>query len=48
MAANLKAEKGTFILGGSGKKQTLKLTVPGMKAAARLVDELNLKSGSEG
>jgi hypothetical protein len=46
MASNLKAERGTFIPGGSGKKQTLKLTVPGMKAAAKLVDELKLKSGS--
>lgn len=40
MATNLKDAKELFILGGSGKKQTLKLTVPGSKAAAKLAQEL--------
>jgi hypothetical protein len=45
MAANLKGEKEAFVFGGSGKKQTLKLTVPGTKGAAKLVEAL--KAGSK-
>ncbi len=37
MSSYLKSEKSSFIFGGSGKKQTLKLTVPGSKAAAQLI-----------
>ena len=40
-ASNLKSEKQYFIIGGSGKKQTAKLTQPGKTKAAALVEELN-------
>jgi len=40
-ASNLKSEKQYFIIGGSGKKQTAKLTQPGKMKAAALVNELN-------
>ncbi|MEE8121879.1 MAG: hypothetical protein V3T55_10140, partial [Anaerolineales bacterium] len=40
-ASNLKSEKRYFIIGGSGKKQTAKLTQPGKTKAAALVEELN-------
>ncbi len=40
-ASNLKSEKRYFIIGGSGKKQTAKLTQPGKTKAAALVNELN-------
>ena len=40
MSTNLKADKESFVFGGSGKKQTLKLTVPGARAAAKLVEQL--------
>jgi len=40
-ASNLKSEKQYFIIGGSGKKQTAKLTRPGKTKAAALVEELN-------
>ena len=43
-SAYLKDDKESFILGGSARKKTLKLTVPGAKAAASLVTQL--KSGS--
>ena len=40
-ASNLKSEKQYFIIGGSGKKQTAKLTQPGKTKAAALVGQLN-------
>ncbi len=40
-ASNLKSEKQYFIIGGSGKKQTAKLTQPGKMKAAALVGQLN-------
>ena len=45
LAANLKEEKEMFVFGGSGKKQTLKLTVPGTKTTAKLVEDLKAASG---
>jgi hypothetical protein len=45
MAAYLKDDQESFIFGGSGKKQTLKLTVPGTKSAGKLIE--GLKAGSK-
>lgn len=39
MAGYLKADKQSFVFGGSGKKQTLQLTVPGKSSARKLVDQ---------
>jgi hypothetical protein len=46
MSAALKGDKESFIFGGSGKRQTLKLTVPGTRAAAKLVASLRAADGS--
>lgn len=44
LASSLKSERGTFLFSGTRRKQTLKLTVPGQKSAAALVEQL--KAGS--
>lgn len=44
LAKYLKDDKASFVFGGSGKKQTLKLTVPGAKAAAKLAADLRAAS----
>jgi len=40
-AKTLKAEKDAFLFGGTPKKQTLKLTVPGRRRAEQLAMTLN-------
>jgi hypothetical protein len=47
MAKALKDEHEAFVHGGRGRKQTLKLTVPGEKAAAKMVDALKAASQDE-
>lgn len=45
LASNLKSDQESFVFGGSGRKQTLKLTFPGKKAAVKLIEAL--RAGSE-
>lgn len=45
MAKFLKADQTSFIFGGSGKKQSLQLTVPGSKATAKIIEQLQAGSG---
>lgn len=40
-AAHIKAAPGDIIIGGSGKSQTAKLSVPGTRRAAQLAEQLN-------
>lgn len=47
MSTVLKDEKEAFVFGGSGKKQTLRLTVPGTKSTAKLVAEIRAGSAEE-
>ena len=44
MAAYLKADQQAFVFGGNGKRQTIRLSTPGLNAAAELVAQI--RSGS--
>lgn len=46
MAAYLKADRASFVFGGQGKRQTLKLSAPGMEGTAVLI--ARLRAGEKG
>ena len=46
MAAYLKGDRASFVFGGTGKRQTLKLSVPGMEATAALI--ARIRAGGQG
>ena len=43
MAACLKGDQTSFVFGGRGKRQTLKLSAPGMKATAELIARIRTR-----
>jgi hypothetical protein len=46
MAAYLKADRASFVFGGKGKQQTLKLSAPGMEGTAALI--ARIRAGGKG
>jgi len=40
MATYLKGDRASFVFGGKGKRQTLKLSAPGMEGTAALIARL--------
>ena len=43
MAACLKADQASFVFGGQGKSQTVKLSAPGMHATAELIARIRTR-----
>jgi hypothetical protein len=43
MAACLKADQTSFVFGGRGKRQTLKLSAPGLHATAELIARIRTR-----
>ena len=46
MAASLKGDRSSFVFGGRGKRQTLKLSAPGMEGTAALI--VRIRAGGNG